>query len=127
MPERNPDLFREVGARIAAEPKLYNQKRYSRSTDCGTAYCIAGWVGQVLIEQSPQVYSRAKGDHDSIVIKTGRNRSIKHVGVIAAEELGLNEEEASILFDSLWEPAEGLTVEEALVKIGNGADISEML
>lgn len=40
----NDALFIDVLAQIEAHPKTWQQLWWSENTDCGTAYCMAGWA-----------------------------------------------------------------------------------
>lgn len=46
MSERkfNTDLAERVLAQIKDHPETWNQDDYAIQTDCGTAYCVAGWA-----------------------------------------------------------------------------------
>lgn len=43
----NVPLLRQTLAHIEANPETWDQARYRRATDCGTAYCFAGWAAEL--------------------------------------------------------------------------------
>lgn len=71
---------------------------------CGTAYCVAGYIGQMLDERFV--------DEDRIFDET--TGSFIHVADFAAEALGINGGEASLLFDALNGPADVRNVAESI-------------
>lgn len=40
----NGDLADKVLAQIIADPETWNQREWATETECGTAYCFAGWT-----------------------------------------------------------------------------------
>lgn len=40
----NTDLLRATLDQILAQPELHHQEYWAKQTDCGTAYCFAGWA-----------------------------------------------------------------------------------
>jgi hypothetical protein len=40
----NKELLRETMDAILAHPEKHDQSNWATETDCGTAYCFAGWV-----------------------------------------------------------------------------------
>jgi len=40
----NKELLRRTMDAVPANPELHNQKLWATQTDCGTAYCFAGWA-----------------------------------------------------------------------------------
>jgi hypothetical protein len=43
-PKPNLDLLRRVLRQIDDDPKSWNQSYWATKSDCGTAYCFAGWA-----------------------------------------------------------------------------------
>ena len=111
---RNIEMFDRVADAIEAHPEKYDQTTFGRKTECGTAYCVAGWTAYLdgwKPSTSGDFFCVTKGDHRRSVIG------------VAHKLLGLVSYESADLFDSNWCPPwqrERMTVPEALRKIGRG-------
>lgn len=117
MMERNLELFCKIADQIEEHPETYSQHEWA----CGTHGCIAGWA----LVFSHFVLNLAELER---YIAAGR----AHVAATAATALGLRyrddleTSEAALLFNGAWEPHEGLSVPDALRKIGEGAEIRDV-
>ena len=135
-PKRNRDLFYRIADQIEKEPTSYDQgfwcvtqaeyieelrfevefgdatqEKLDRALDvpaseCGTVACVAGWACFLT-------------SGSTMVPLDGWTRS-------ARELLGLSSQEADLLFCDTWKPRPGLTVPEALRKLGDGASVEEV-
>lgn len=81
-------------------PENWDQRYFSRETDCGTTYCIAGFKRFVFDGVTPEEDLR----------------STEPTGHYAARKLGLNEDEASALF---YEAGTHEQVEDTVKRILN--------
>lgn len=108
--ERNTELFFAVAEQIEKDPDGYYQQKW-----CGTRKCVAGWA--VCLADGVQ--------YDSVSdLEAAHNDG--WVLAIAAELLGLEFTDADALFDLYWKPHDGLSVPDALRKIGKGASIEDV-
>lgn len=107
---RNGDLFRKVANQIERFPDNYVQ--------CDTRECIGGWAlalsGCVYPDRRRYLWSDSASSEDWPVHLT------------AQSQLGLTHEEAGILFSSIWMPADGLSVPDALRMLAGGAHINRV-
>lgn len=115
MRERNEELFRQVADQIEREPHLYDQALYRNKTACGTACCIAGWA--IAISSYDDMHKFAEWERRASAV-----RIVKRAGGL----LGLDDGERYELFAGSWEPHDGLSVPDALRKIGEGAAIEDV-
>lgn len=106
--KRNEELFRKVADAIERNPDSYNQNAW-----CGTQACVAGWA--VAIE-------RCNGN---IAFERVMD-AVNDIHDAAAELLRLDYVDAADLFRASWEPHDGLSVPDALRKIGEGAHIADV-
>jgi len=53
MPTINEPLLRHVVRLIRDNPTRWNQRKYVDESDCGTTYCLAGWVYRVTVGEPP--------------------------------------------------------------------------
>lgn len=127
---RNRELFYRIAELIEANPELYNQRSWGRSTPCGTAQCIAGHAA-ALAGWEPLRYHVGSDVDWSRLYPRGSSQSGKeafewrHVDSVGRRELGLTYSEAWILFASGWHPKKPYkTVPEALRAFGDGARIA---
>lgn len=44
----NKELLHETMDAVLANPDLHNQANWAIATDCGTAYCFAGWACKLM-------------------------------------------------------------------------------
>lgn len=112
--------------------------------ECGTAFCIAGWA--VSLSATPEQVKEAKriARDEYCLIDVVRDDRI-YVNAQAffdvlceevtgagdavaagAKLLGLGYDDADYLFNGCWRPQTGLSVPEALRKIGDGAGVREV-
>lgn len=126
-PERNAELLRAVGDRVAAHPDLYDQAEWAQPDDCGTRGCVAGHA----VELADGYTFQTRYFHGSI---TNDPTGAQIPTAIAAREvLGLTEGEATILFAGGWKPAgwdhdlghadTAALVRDALYALADGATI----
>jgi hypothetical protein len=99
VPTPNLPLLRRVLDHIDAYPELWKQRRWRHETQCGTAYCFAGWAAQLDGAEwldSCRLKTRADDPAEHVY-------RASHAGVIvqrrAQRVLGLTYEEADELFD----------------------------
>lgn len=128
MTNRNADLLKEVGERIAAEPASYSQATwgYAPQNSCNTTACVAGHAllasGYRLTQLQIFVDSNGKAIPDAAGV----------IRELAGNLLGLDANEAAILFDAEWEPRQDLGIDlaervrKALYAIADGADIEDV-
>lgn len=125
---RNRELFYQIADLIEKHPEQYDQQTWGSETECGTAHCIAGHAC-LLSGLKPLIRINDSADY-SRFFPAGANQAEKpfewqNVDHLAKKLLGLEREEAWILFDTMWVPPEGQTVPQALRAIGDGAEIEE--
>lgn len=128
--ERNTDLFHAIARKIEDEPERYNQTSYGDAKDataCGSSHCIAGWAVVIAAPQRAHwQYLGCTEDHWILLPTSSELEFGWSMNSIGAELLGLEDDEACMLFSAAWEPLDGLTPWDALVKIGNGAAVQEV-
>lgn len=114
---RNKKLLRRTGDFIEKHPHKYNQHTWN----CGTMMCVAGTAASLV-----KGYQGFVINHDEVLV----NGELYDIGAFAQEQLGLTDDEASILFFSGWEPkgsgSRATRVKNALHKLADGADIEEV-
>lgn len=95
MTEPNVPLFRKIFEHIDAHPEEWNQDMWATKTECGTAYCFAGFAmafsGEDEADFGPDPFVKV-GD---VSHHTKSDKSIERVG---REALGINEKDAETLF-----------------------------
>lgn len=117
MTERNTDLFFAVAEAIEDDPRRYCQDSwYDRRRGCGTTACIAGWAAAIVAKAGDLNRARRAWDDDPLFLASD----------IAQDALGLTDDEAYDLFNATWQPHDGLSVPDALRKIGEGAEIEDV-
>jgi hypothetical protein len=95
MGELNIELFKAVREKIATTPEAYDQMLWGRadsSAPCGTAACIAGWACFLSNNASLEEVRASR--------RFGELSPNRYVPDIARDALGLDEDEAEILFTS---------------------------
>lgn len=118
---RNTELFYRIADEIETFPEEYNQAAWGRKRDtapCGTAFCIAGHAAHLTGWQPTST-----AWFSVIRPKETRNNAID-ISTVGRAELGLSYNESQFLFDQYWRPKRGLTVPQALRRIGDGEKIS---
>ena len=116
--ERNEELFRQVADAIEEHPESYDQTSYIAKTKCGTVACIAGWA-TTLVKFNGNALAAHEWHYD-------RDTGVDELHDCASAALGLMDDEASELFNETWHPHDGLSVPDALRKIGEGAAIEDV-
>jgi hypothetical protein len=102
----NSDLLRQIAEQIDQHPEQYNQKWFVTETECGTAYCVAGWAC---------VIDRANGGiHDFDDDMWERAKGL----------LDISDDEAYILFENNQGPTGDLSIGDALRKIAEVGYVS---
>lgn len=147
-PVRYTELFDEVARRIELFEESYDQGSYGSARDCGSVGCLAGHGGMATGWNPVAVYTNFI-DHDWDSFDERKQRPTKrHLKInaldwaslwrdddsevnvptftIAREEFGLTNVEGAALFDAIWHPAEGLSVPDALRRLGQGARLTEV-
>lgn len=97
--QRNAELLRAVGDRIAANPHLYDQSEWGLEVDCGTVGCVAGHA--VDLADGYEI-DYAFASHGTVARLTAGGRVATQVA--ARDALGLDQDEASVLFAGSWRP-----------------------
>ncbi len=107
LPTANIPLLRKAVEWAEAEAaktdgsSLWNQAAYAIATDCGTAFCIAGWTVAnfaegVTVQPYPTGYGEQPGELVSVVHPDGRPVAWERE---AQQLLGLTDAEAWDLFE----------------------------
>lgn len=120
----NTDLLRRTLTQIEAHPETWDQKNWGIETDCGTAYCFAGWA--VVLSDLPLDWDLEEDEFENQRVVANRTsedaplgfrlRSIFHV---AKQLLDLSMPQAEHLFhadnslDELRSQVAELTAEPA--------------
>lgn len=92
----NVDLMLEVKHAIENDPSAHDQQYWVRYRSCGTTMCIAGWAVHLAGNHEFEVES---GHDDSLTVdyvRTPQGHTL--VPEVAAELLGMNEEEMFRIF-----------------------------
>ena len=127
--ERNEELFRRVADAIEANPEQYDQGQW----ECGTTRCLAGWANRLTGHVVPATWleigaSASEADSQRFVERmvafSERARSV--LGLTSEETDGPDPDEEGGLFAETWRPHPGLSVPDALRKIGEGAAIEDV-
>lgn len=120
MTDRNEELFLAVAAVIEEKPNRYRQDVwYARRDRCGTTACIAGWAAAIAIKNGDVNRARKAWDDPT-------SEDFFDPQDVAGKALGLTDDEREKLFDGSWKPHDGLSVPDALRKIGEGAEIEDV-
>lgn len=102
-PVHNRVLFEKVAARIEESPDRYRQSDWYTETDCGTAYCVAGWA--ITLAHGEEWWDYVSPDVEGL-------RAIMDE---AQRLLGIGEVDADWLFAPDWRPVNReTTVPDAL-------------
>lgn len=120
--KRNEELFRKVADHIEAQPEHYDQEMWWQHKECGTTACIAGWGISLTKQQSLDACAK-RWDR---MVQTWNGNPADVVRDEAAECFGLTDSDARLLFHASWAPHDGLSVPDALRKIGEGASIEDV-
>lgn len=134
--ERNRELFEKIAAQIEETPDRYNQNEWRDTNNtCGTAYCVAGWAvalakGEDWFEEnesSTTVVETFRMDGSSMLTTEPYVPSALIMDT-AVEELGIDDEEADVLFAGTWMHEQPIgDVAGALRDIANGRSIQEQM
>lgn len=93
----NIALLREVIEQIEKTPNLWDQSSwYNLDNECGTSYCVAGWVAVKRGHEPPQI-NLYEDDDDIWEIEKSPGEYV-HVSEWSEYELGLSEDQADWLF-----------------------------
>ena len=131
----NEDLLRTVADHFREHPAAHVQDHWATETECGTTGCIAGWACFLSGEynlvwfKNPHVpntgwYTTSERVEEAA--KTGINPAPFDFCGAATKLINLTAEETERLFSASWQPADLLSVPEALEKIAAGASIEEV-
>lgn len=124
--ERNAELFFAVADAIEREPHRYDQGDWFDHWEplsempppaCGTTACIAGWA---------IACGRHSGSLKAAATEWNEAVDQDYPEDEAAELLGLAPHDADRLFHSHWRPHDGLSVPDALRKVGEGAAVEDV-
>lgn len=81
----NAELAYRVLDQIDAHPKTWDQRTWARRTNCGTAFCFAGWAVVLAGRQFVQ------GSEPSYVVDRREPDGEQWVGDAAREALGIED------------------------------------
>jgi hypothetical protein len=90
----NVPLLRQTMDHILAHPDLHRQNAWAIRTDCGTAYCFAGWACAL---SGLRVDQRDFGRYDGRAVHVTDGRYIE---IAARDLLGLDPLSAAHMFDA---------------------------
>lgn len=89
----NTALLHQTLTHIETHPDQWHQLDWATRTECGTAYCFAGWAVQLARPDAEPDFDG--GRSTSVVIVDGVPRSIE---VLASDLLGLDIDQSEDLF-----------------------------
>lgn len=149
-----PVLLNAIADLVEEFPELHNQEVWEtlpEDNPCGTKACIAGWAcilgtddfkqkeikvgdadekGIFWIPKKRLVREHVPNDYTDVDALTPsdriRNLPTEYYAGMGAELLGLDNEQADLLFHGEGRPREDYTVSEALRAIANGADVHDV-
>lgn len=98
------DRMVEVLDKIKANPDTFDMRFWVRRAECGTTYCLAGHAA-ILAGWEPEHLANDE-DGTDVCIRDGGWRYIPNV---AAEFLGLSDEQAHAIFNSTASTVDELT------------------
>jgi hypothetical protein len=114
------DIFLKVRDAIAAEPDRYNQSQYRwNMQNCGTAFCIAGW----LVECSEEYEHDMDSAYHAWDVLRGYRTHYLNAGTDISR---LDGREAEVLFATAWEPKPELTLSQALTMLAEGYSVEDV-
>lgn len=92
----NEQIVDDALADIALHPEIHNQRTFGHITDCGTTYCLAGFIA---VRAGYQLVSLGHDPHDNrwLPVHKGlpRYNTCAEIAQVAAE---MNEDEACEMF-----------------------------
>lgn len=98
-PKPNLPLLRAVLAQIDATPERWNQGYWATKTDCGTAYCIAGWAVHISNPQAQPYWGGTELDNaDEACVVLDEEDGERFIDQSARKLLGLTGTESWSLF-----------------------------
>lgn len=96
----NIELLAEAIAWAEANPERWNQGTWAQLTDCGTCYCIGGYIACKVVGARPNLDSRLRGQtHYCEVTNANGVISTEFIEDVARIALRISAEDASRLFD----------------------------
>lgn len=123
------------------EQENYNQHSWGSATalnepvisvtECTTRACLAGHT-VMRAHYQPRVTNSFGPSGNTLdlnwnwVRKSKKSKNFRHVSGVARKLLGLSKEEAKVLFDSYWKPRQGLSVQDALYELADGASVESI-
>lgn len=140
---RNGELLREVAEQIRRDPASHDQTLWvqpSDESDCGTAYCVAGWAVALGMDwrwrtrlgwhkagnpRKPVSVSRAARATSREPGEPGNPFEIESTSRLAADLLGIEGDPGDLFAGSLG-PLDGLSVPEALEEIAAGSPVEDV-
>lgn len=108
FPDLDLDLLELVLDKIDANPEIHDQQVYAGRGECGTAYCVAGWVTEMTKPVGWEFdwdarfmisIGALRYEAESFHITDGKGDD-RSIAGYAQEQLGLSEREAVLLFAS---------------------------
>lgn len=94
----NVALANKVMEHIEANPEEHDPTRWAIRNSCGTACCFAGRT--VVMTGWELIFGRHGGSDDLTAAWCSRDSEVRFINEVAAEELGLTEDEADELFSA---------------------------
>lgn len=94
----NEKLVREVMTAIRQNPESWDQDTYVRDTECGTAYCFAGWALRLSGYPVRRGHETRHGSSPYFCENDGSESILPHPHVEAAALLGLTRSQSDGIF-----------------------------
>ncbi|MET0426648.1 MAG: hypothetical protein ABW046_22465 [Actinoplanes sp.] len=86
----NIELLDKIITQIEEHPELWNQGVWAAPTECGTAYCVAGWAASMTLAGPLELHGSMFIDADGV----------RHVwATYGADVLGITDSQADELFN----------------------------
>lgn len=95
------ESFVETFTAIELDPQSWNQKAWAIRSQCGTAYCFAGWTCVLAgreIDWDNELWAVRRLGDGALVATTLAEHDEPAIHEAAAELLGLNDDQADDLF-----------------------------
>lgn len=98
MPTPDVELAERVLEQIETHPEQWRQGLWALRTDCGTAYCFAGWAVKLGLPQAEFLFGTATYTDAQAVYVHVPGEGAGSIQAYAAEALGLGPDAADALF-----------------------------
>lgn len=96
----NDQLFADVLVQIEKHPETWRQGVWARKNECGTSHCFAGHavaLSGLTFDWEPLRLGYSGDTHRALFIRDD-DGDYRSVALVAAELLGISEDDAEILF-----------------------------